>query len=192
MGIEAATFISQLVDSNPLGADDRATSDDHHRLIKAVLLATLPNFSAAVTPTPAEINKLTGLTTTAEELEQLAGNTVGRLGVAGRWTKQQTFQKLTVDDQATLVWDLDIGQTAEVVLQGNRTLGNPTNIQDGGTYILVVSQDSTGGRTLSYGSLYKWAAGVAPILTTTGSAVDVLSFVAHGGFMLGSFLPDLK
>lgn len=55
MGLEAASFISQLDAANPLGTDSKGQGDDHLRLIKAVLLATLPNFNAALTATPAEI-----------------------------------------------------------------------------------------------------------------------------------------
>lgn len=55
MGLEAASFISQLDAANPLGTDQKGQGDDHLRLIKAVLLATLPNFNAALTATPAQI-----------------------------------------------------------------------------------------------------------------------------------------
>ncbi|KKM61791.1 hypothetical protein LCGC14_1528190 [marine sediment metagenome] len=47
MGLESATFISELVASNPVGGvDDYATADDHLRLIKAVLKGQFPNFTA--------------------------------------------------------------------------------------------------------------------------------------------------
>lgn len=61
MGLEAATYISQLVASNPVGATDpRSQGDDHLRLIKAVLLATLPALTGAVTATHTELNQLHG------------------------------------------------------------------------------------------------------------------------------------
>lgn len=47
MGLETATYISGLNSSNPDGADVRSQGDDHLRLIKATLLATLPNASRA-------------------------------------------------------------------------------------------------------------------------------------------------
>lgn len=47
MGLESATFINDLVSTNPLGTDTRAQGDDHLRLIKAALLATFKNFSRA-------------------------------------------------------------------------------------------------------------------------------------------------
>jgi hypothetical protein len=61
MGLEVATFISQLVATNPVGATDpKSQGDDHLRLLKAVLLNTLPALNAAVNTTPAELNAIHG------------------------------------------------------------------------------------------------------------------------------------
>lgn len=64
MGLEAASFISQLNAANPVGGvDNYSTADDHLRLLKSVLLAQFPNFTAAaVTATVAQINFLVGVT----------------------------------------------------------------------------------------------------------------------------------
>ncbi len=77
MGLESATFISQLVASNPVGGvDDYATADDHLRLIKAVLKGQFPNFTAAaMNASVVELNLLVGLTATAAELNKLDGFT---------------------------------------------------------------------------------------------------------------------
>jgi hypothetical protein len=40
----------------------------------------------------------------------------------------------------------------------------------------VVSQDSSGSRTLAFNSIYKFAGGSAPVLTTTASATDLLAY----------------
>lgn len=45
MGLEAATLISQLVTTNPVGGDAESQGDDHLRLIKAVLQGTFPGTS---------------------------------------------------------------------------------------------------------------------------------------------------
>ena len=47
MGIETATFISDLVTTNPVATDQVSTADDHLRLIKSVLQSTFPDASAA-------------------------------------------------------------------------------------------------------------------------------------------------
>lgn len=47
MPLEVASFISQLVSTNPESDDDVPQGDDHLRLLKAVLQATFPNASRA-------------------------------------------------------------------------------------------------------------------------------------------------
>ena len=47
MSLETATYVSQLVSSNPAATDPVGQGDDHLRLIKSTILATLPNWTAA-------------------------------------------------------------------------------------------------------------------------------------------------
>lgn len=102
---------------------------------------------------------------------------------------EATTQALT--DGATINWDASSGEFATVTLGGNRTMAAPTNLK-AGTYILMVTQDGTGSRTITWNSVFKWPAGVAPTLTTTAGATDVFSFVCNGTNMYGSFLPNVS
>jgi len=62
------------------------------------------------------------------------------------------------------------------------TIANPTSpVGDGQVIWIRLSQDSTGGRTVSWGSAYNWGAtgstaNSAPTLTTTANATDILGF----------------
>jgi hypothetical protein len=47
MGLEAASFLNDLVTTNPVSSDTVAQGDDHLRLLKAVLKATFPSISYA-------------------------------------------------------------------------------------------------------------------------------------------------
>lgn len=58
MALETASFIDGLNSSNPAATDALAQADDHLRLIKAVIKATFPNITGAVTLTQAQINSL--------------------------------------------------------------------------------------------------------------------------------------
>jgi hypothetical protein len=51
----------------------------------------------------------------------------------------------------------------------------------GSSFTLVLRQDASGGRTVTWPSGTKWAGGTTPSLTTTASAVDVFSFVCVNG-----------
>lgn len=59
MALETASFINQLVDTNPTGGDPKGQGDDHVRLLKRVLKGQFPNLDAAVNATPAQLNQLT-------------------------------------------------------------------------------------------------------------------------------------
>lgn len=56
MALETATYINQLVATNPLGSDPIASGDDHIRLIKSALQATFPNLTGPVTVSQSVIN----------------------------------------------------------------------------------------------------------------------------------------
>lgn len=61
MGLETATYIDSLVETNPTGSDDRSTADDHLRLLKASLKRTFANINGEVRATPANLNYLTAV-----------------------------------------------------------------------------------------------------------------------------------
>jgi hypothetical protein len=105
-----------------------------------------------------------------------ATTTVAGLAVAQSFTKAQRGTVVSLTDAATIAVDLSLGNNFSVTLGGNRTLGAPTNQTAGQSGVIVVTQDSTGSRTLAYNSVYKFAGGTAPTLTTTASAVDVLAY----------------
>ena len=65
-------------------------------------------------------------------------------------------------------------------------MGAATNQANGGVYILKVTQN-TSAKTLSWNSNYKWPGNTAPVMTATGGAVDVFTFVSDGTYMYGSF-----
>lgn len=101
--------------------------------------------------------------------------------------QEKLYSTQTLTDGATISWDLSLGAFAEVTLGGNRTLSSPTNMVNGASYILIVKQDGTGSRTLSFDSAYKFADGDDPTLTTTANAVDIITFISDGTSMYGSY-----
>ena len=61
MGVETATYISQLSATNPLGTDPISEGDNQIRLVKEVLQAQFTSLgAAAVTATAAEVNLIDG------------------------------------------------------------------------------------------------------------------------------------
>jgi hypothetical protein len=118
----------------------------------------------------------------ATETRTLAINatTTPQLNAASEWTKAQNFNATTLSDAATVAWDTESNQVTTVTLGDNRIMGAPTNLKDGGVYVLGVYQDGTGSRTLSWNAVFKFPAATAPTLTTTASAKDFFSFISDG------------
>ena len=102
--------------------------------------------------------------------------------VKQQWTAQQTPFKGTLTDAGSIDWDCDVtGQVAKVTLGGNRALNAPTNVVEGTYYILRVTQDATGNRTLSYNTAYKFGTAGAPAVTPGASKVSILGFIGGTG-----------
>jgi hypothetical protein len=92
----------------------------------------------------------------------------------------------TLTDQATVTWDANASAVAVLTLGGNRTIAAPTNLVDGGTYILRLYQDGTGSRTVTWNSVFKWPGGVAPTLSTAASSKDIVFFTSDGTNLYGN------
>ena len=110
----------------------------------------------------------------------------GTYSVAGANALSQTLTYA-----ANTAWDTSLGQIATVTLTANTNFNNPTNLKVG-TYVLNIIQDATGSRIATWSSSFKWPAGTAPVLTTTGSRRDIVFFFSDGTNLYGSFLPDVR
>ncbi len=95
----------------------------------------------------------------------------------------QTFtagQRLSVEDIAfasTIQPNLDNANNFEVsTLTGNVIVTTPQNVIPGQEGSIWFTQDGTGGRTVSFNSIFKLPGGTAPTATTTSSAKDRLDY----------------
>ena len=61
----------------------------------------------------------------------------------------------------------------------SRTIANPSSLTAGQSGSIFLIQDATGGRTVSWGSYWDWAAGTAPTLSTDGSSVDRVDYIVR-------------
>lgn len=101
----------------------------------------------------------------------------------------------TDTDGATVTFnldDVDKGMVRVVTLGGNRTLA-VSNVDVGQRFVIVLKQDGTGTRTVTWFAGISWPGGVVPTLTTTASKHDVFGFICiasntYLGFILGQNL----
>ena len=95
---------------------------------------------------------------------------------------------VTLTDAPNITVDLNAGFNFDVTLGGNRTLDNPTNQKPGQGGVIVVRQDATGGRTLVYGSHWRFPAGVNPLSDGANDINMIGYFVLESGIILASLI----
>ena len=91
----------------------------------------------------------------------------------------------TLTDAATVNWDMSAGNIGLWAIGANRAIAAPTNLVVGSS-VLRITQDVTGSRTVTWNAIFKWSAGTAPVLSTAGGAIDILSFVYDGTNLNGT------
>lgn len=85
------------------------------------------------------------------------------------------------------------GPTATIhrlTLTANCTLTFPTAAA-GKSFTLVLVQDATGSRTVTWPGTAKWAGGTAPTLSTGANKIDYLTFVCTDGTNWAGFVAGL-
>lgn len=113
------------------------------------------------------------------------------------WTKKtgddaanvvQTTYAPSAAGTATL--DMSLGKRHTITMPaGNITIAL-SNVKVGDIFMVEITQDGTGGRTVTWFTTIKWEDGRTPVLTTTGSKRDVFGFVCTGtgtydGYIMG-------
>jgi len=97
---------------------------------------------------------------------------------AGTFTNGYTEEVNTANTSTAYTISLADGSFQVLTLTGNATITMPTATA-GRSFILLLKQDATGSRTVTW-STVKWPAGTAPTITATASKQDIFSFVADG------------
>ena len=90
--------------------------------------------------------------------------------------------KANGNQSATFAIDAGAGTTHTVTLTGSiGTALTFSNLPSDGsiTLTLIITQDATGSRTITWPSGTKWAGGTAPTLSTAANAVDIVTLVVN-------------
>ena len=79
------------------------------------------------------------------------------------------YTETALTDGSSITWNAATQDVAKVTLAGNRTLGAASNGTTGQFISLLIIQDGTGSRTLTWNAAYEFASDTAPTLTTTAN-----------------------
>ncbi len=84
----------------------------------------------------------------------------------------------TANSSTAITLALTNGTVQIITLTGTATITMPTATA-GKSFILLLKQDGTGSRTVTWTTV-KWPGGTAPTITATASRQDIYSFFADG------------
>lgn len=102
-------------------------------------------------------------------------------------TMNGSVQALTTNaDAAVVTMDLSASNVHSVTLEGNRTL-SPANQEVGQAFMVRLTQDSFGSRTVNWWDTIVWTGGNVPTLSTTPGTVDVFGFLVTATDGLGNY-----
>ena len=167
MGLETATYISQLVDTNPTTSDPVSQGDDHLRLIKSVLQDQFTTLgAAAVTTTAAELNLLDGKTAVGDASGPASStdNAIARFDGTGGKTLQNS--STTISDDGDIV----VGGTTPTITIGDGGAEDAALVYDGNAKDFYIGLDDTADKlVIGEGS----TVGTNNILTITDDTVTI-------------------
>jgi len=104
---------------------------------------------------------------------------------AGVFTNGYTEEVVTANTSTAYTVDLANGSVQILTLTGNCTFTFPTATAGKG-FTMLLKQDGTGSRTVTWPSSVKWPASTAPTITSTASKGDKYVFVGDGTYWWGS------
>jgi hypothetical protein len=104
---------------------------------------------------------------------------------AGTFTNGYTEETVTADTSTAYTIDLANGSVQILTLTGNCTFTFPTATA-GQSFILLLKQDGTGGRTVTWPASVEWPSATAPTITSTASKLDKFVFTAADSNWYGS------
>tara|TARA_S200002703_G_scaffold83865_1_gene72263 strand:- start:1952 stop:2422 length:471 start_codon:yes stop_codon:yes gene_type:complete len=98
--------------------------------------------------------------------------------------QSKTF--ISLPGSVLVSWDYSLGYNAEITMSLDRTLAEPTNVNDGDYGTLVITQDAVGGWNLTLPASFKVVngGGGAITLSTAPNSVDTISWVKKGSDFL--------
>jgi hypothetical protein len=121
---------------------------------------------------------VTGQSIYYDSVTDLWTNQTPPMSINGQMAVSFETAVIALTDAATIAVNAFLGNTFTVTLGGNRTLGTPSNPTSGQKIIVRVTQDGTGGRTLSYSSGWNLGTDFTGLgLSTSAGATDYVGAI---------------
>jgi len=115
-------------------------------------------------------------------IKQFDGNELVNFNDGGysSFTRAALNPEATLSDGATPAWNALTEPVAKITIAGNRTIGAASGGVTGQFISLLIIQDGTGSRTMTWNAAYEFKDDTAPTLTTTAAKGDLFVFRYNG------------
>lgn len=182
---------NQLGTHTNITASNIQASGNYKMLAGVALLDANANELLKFTQNASAVNEFTvanAITASEVILSVTGGDTNAGMKLLAKGTGQiqlgsghyQPFQTYTPAAAGTATLDLSLGNVHNITMPaGNITIAL-SNEKVGQKFIVNITQDGTGSRTVTWFTTIRWFGGSAPTLTTTASKRDALGFVVTG------------
>jgi hypothetical protein len=142
--------------------------------VAAATYQSLNSSTGAFTATAFTVNTAGVVTATAN-----TSVTIPLTSVQQTWTKAFNVALVSPVFGTPLTLDLTTGNSFKITATSNFTVSLPTGAVAGGWYSVIIVQDGTGNRIVTWPA-FKWPGGSVPVLSTAAGAIDVLSIHYDG------------
>lgn len=103
------------------------------------------------------------------------GSGVATLNANARMSPDQLWANTSAPSIITsaVTYDCPTSNSFYTVLTENVTINAPANPIDGQTINILLKQDATGGRTVTWNAVFRFSGGSAPTMTATANKADL-------------------
>jgi hypothetical protein len=99
----------------------------------------------------------------------------------------QSIGVTEISNESKIISDCAASNMFNITLNEDGFLCNPINLVSGGIYFWSVTQGESGGKSLSYDSMFKWRGGRPHALSKEPGAIDLITAIYNGDSLLASF-----
>lgn len=149
-----------------------------------VALATGATLSSPVISTIVNTGTLTLPTSTDTLVGRATSDTLTNKTLTNPTVTNYTETLYTANTSTAITVDLANGTVQKLTLTASATITMPT-ASAGKSFVIILAQDATGGRTVTWSTVV-WPSATAPTITSTASKKDIYSFFADGTSWYGT------